>query len=237
MGSKAKIAKHILPIILRDRKPGQYYVEPFMGGGNMIDKVDGPRIGNDLNYHLIEMWKALQNGWIPPDNISEEEYKYLKAAQDIEDPVLVAWTGFLCSYGGKWFGGYINDYKEDRRSKAGVLPNHQKESKNSIVKQTPFMKGVELYCESYDALIIPPRSIIYCDPPYRGTTGYKNKFDNDLFWEWCRQKTREGHLVYISEYSAPEDFICIKEIEHQTQLANGSNSGNKLKIEKLFTLI
>ena len=37
LGSKNKIAKHLLPIILKDRKPEQYYVEPFMGGGNMID--------------------------------------------------------------------------------------------------------------------------------------------------------------------------------------------------------
>ena len=44
MGSKARIAKYILPIILKDRKEGQCYVEPFVGGANMIDKVDGQRI-------------------------------------------------------------------------------------------------------------------------------------------------------------------------------------------------
>ena len=76
LGSKNKIAKHLLPIILKNRKPEQYYVEPFMGGGNMIDKVDGLRIGNDINYYLIEMWKSLQKGWIPPDVVTEEEYKY-----------------------------------------------------------------------------------------------------------------------------------------------------------------
>ena len=41
MGSKNRIAKHILPIILKDRIENQYYVEPFVGGANMIDKVDG----------------------------------------------------------------------------------------------------------------------------------------------------------------------------------------------------
>ena len=41
MGSKNRIAKHILPIILKDRKENQYYVEPFVGGANMIDKVQG----------------------------------------------------------------------------------------------------------------------------------------------------------------------------------------------------
>jgi DNA adenine methylase len=45
MGSKNRIAKYILPIMLAERKPDQWWVEPFVGGGNMIDKVDGNRIG------------------------------------------------------------------------------------------------------------------------------------------------------------------------------------------------
>ena len=45
MGSKARIAKYILPIILKDRKPDQWYVEPFVGGGNMPDIVTGKQIG------------------------------------------------------------------------------------------------------------------------------------------------------------------------------------------------
>ena len=60
MGSKNRIAKYLLPIILKDRKDGQWYVEPFVGGANMIDKVDGNRIGADKNEFLIEMWKGLQ---------------------------------------------------------------------------------------------------------------------------------------------------------------------------------
>ncbi len=32
MGSKARFAKDILPIILKDRKPEQWYVEPFARG-------------------------------------------------------------------------------------------------------------------------------------------------------------------------------------------------------------
>ena len=32
MGSKNRIVNEILPIILKDRKPNQWYVEPFVGG-------------------------------------------------------------------------------------------------------------------------------------------------------------------------------------------------------------
>lgn len=46
MGSKDRHAKELLPIILKDRLYGQCYVEPFVGGANMIDKVDGKRNRN-----------------------------------------------------------------------------------------------------------------------------------------------------------------------------------------------
>ena len=43
MGSKARHAKELLPIILANRTEGQWYVEPFVGGANMIAKVEGLR--------------------------------------------------------------------------------------------------------------------------------------------------------------------------------------------------
>ena len=54
MGSKNRIAKHILPIMLEHRTEGMTWVEPFVGGANMIDKVEGKRIGADINFYLID---------------------------------------------------------------------------------------------------------------------------------------------------------------------------------------
>ena len=49
-GSKAKIAKYIIPFIMKELKPGFKYVEPFVGGCNVIDKVYWPiKIGYDNN--------------------------------------------------------------------------------------------------------------------------------------------------------------------------------------------
>ncbi len=76
--------------------------------------------------------------------------------------------------------------------------------------------------------------MIYCDPPYEGTTKYKDAFDHSKFWQWCRDKSNEGHIVFVSEYNAPADFECVKVVETNTQLGNGSNSGNMVKVEKLF---
>ena len=188
----------------------------------MIDKVDGLRIGNDLNYHLIEMWRALQKGWQPPDEITEDDYKYLKAAQDIEDPALVAFAGFCCSFNCKWFGSYARNSRGD---------NYARQGKNAILKQLPKMIGVELYNLDYRDLEIPEGSIIYCDPPYRGTAGYMYGLDHAAFWQWCRDKSLDGHHVYISEYSAPEDFECLLEIDHFTTF---TKTNKAKRVEKLF---
>ena len=68
MGSKNRIAKEILPIMLEKRE-NRTWVEPFVGGANMIDKVQGKRIGADINPYLIYLKKLyyicnLIPGWI-----------------------------------------------------------------------------------------------------------------------------------------------------------------------------
>ena len=55
MGSKNRIAKDILPIILKDRTPKQWYIEPFCGGLGTLDKVTSNRIASDKNKYIIEM--------------------------------------------------------------------------------------------------------------------------------------------------------------------------------------
>lgn len=236
MGSKARHAKELLPIILKDRKEGQWYVEPFVGGCNMIDKVTGNRIGADVNEYLIAMWQAVSNGWMPPETITEEYYKHIRSNKD-EDKPLAAYIGFAMSFGGKWFGGY-------RRDIAGVADNvilkaqneneQSRKSYNSLEKQARTLKGVEFFSGSYDSTYLPSNSIIYCDPPYKNTTKYKDSFDHDKFYDWCREKHKEGHQVFVSEYWMPDDFKCVWQKEVNSSLTK--NTGAKKGIEKLFTL-
>ena len=84
---------------------------------------------------------------------------------------------------------------------------------------------------SYLELEIPENSLIYCDPPYANTCRYKDDFNHDIFWDWCRAQTKSGHTVFISEYYAPNDFVCVKEIQHKTILDKNSQYP---RIEKLF---
>ena len=227
MGSKNRIAKELIPIITKDLKPNQWYVEPFVGGANMIDKIEHPyKLGADNNKYLIALLEAVQNGQELPEHITKDEYIAVKTNKDNYPDWYVGFVGFVCSFRGKFFGGYSGYYT----TKTGIQRNYIKERINNILKQN--LDGIKLVCCSYDALDIPANSVIYCDPPYNGTTKYKDSFDSDAFWQWCRDKAKEGHTVYVSEYNAPEDFKCIWEKQINSNLGGTS----KTATEKLFTI-
>lgn len=227
MGSKNRHAKFILPHILKNRKEGQYYVEPFVGGANIIDKVAGNRIGSDINFYLIELLKKMQEGvdWVPT-KVEEYQYKLCKDNKDKYPAWSVGYCGFCLSYAGKWFGGWCRDAEGKR--------NYVMEAYNNTIKQAPFLNGIEFYNCKYNELEIPKNSIIYCDPPYKNTTKYKDDFDHDLFWNWVRIKHNEGHSIFVSEYEAPDDFIILWEREISSSL--DLNTGNKKAKERLFSL-
>jgi DNA adenine methylase len=233
MGSKARFAKEILPIILKDRTEDQWYIEPFAGGMNLIQYVDGNRIANDIHPYLIAMWKEILNGWKPP-KISREEYTNVRLNKDSYPPHVVGWVGFNCSYAGKYFGGFAGE----NINKEGKFRDYQQESINNVLKQAEKLQGLRFENKHYYDLVIPNESIILCDPPYEGTTSYSvEAFDHNRFWEWCRNMSKAGHFVYICEYNAPSDFECIWQKETKSSLsAVGKNGGSKESVEKLFTL-
>jgi DNA adenine methylase len=102
LGGKSKIRKEVSSFLESIRKPNQVYLEPFVGGGWVLQEMTGERIASDGNIALIAMYKALQDGWIPPNEVSEELYRtYLVKSKtpDNSDP-LTAFIGFGCSFGG-----------------------------------------------------------------------------------------------------------------------------------------
>ena len=83
MGSKNRLAKDLLPIITADLEEGMWYVEPFVGGCNMIDKIQHPlKLGADNNKYLIALLKYVQEGNELPLHIEKEEYQKVKANPD-----------------------------------------------------------------------------------------------------------------------------------------------------------
>ena len=239
MGSKNRIAKHILPIMLEHRTPEMTWVEPFAGGMNIVDKVDGCRIANDKNKYLIAMWQGLQRGVVYPTEITKDLYDlardiYMGRETRIEHRFnmtddIVGWIGWMGSYNGRFFdGGYSGHcVGKTKRDYIG------EQIKNTL-KQVPNISDVDFISVDYRDIELRGKCLIYCDPPYKNTKQYatSKNFNHKGFWQWCRDKANEGHKVFISEYHAPDDFKCI----WQKELTNAMNTTKTYKpVEKLFT--
>lgn len=227
LGSKNRIAKHILPIMLEYRKENACWVEPFVGGANMIDKVKGWRIGSDLNEYVITLLNEMTKPNFEAPEITEEKYNDIKLNQSKYPKWVVGYAGTQLSFGATWFGSYRRDKKGER--------NYCLEARNNVNKQAKNLVGASFKNFAYDELPIPNNSIIYCDPPYdtKATKGkYKNDFDHSSFWQWCREKSKNGHTVFVSEYNAPDDFKCVWQMEMNQRMNN--NADTRKTIEKLF---
>lgn len=237
VGSKNKLSKELAPIIQKyiDKNNIHTYIEPFVGGANMIDKiVCKKRYGFDLHKQLIALLKYTQTNLNDiPDKILEEEYKKVKNNKDEYDDWYLGLVGFCASFGAKYFGGYARDSKNDNSGKwsSGAIKNLKKQALN--------IKDVEFKCCSF--LKINPdkvkNAVIYCDPPYRGTTKYKTEdFPYENFYQWCKNISK-NNIVLISEYNMPDDFKCIW--QHETKVLLDSNKSKNddgnIRIEKLYT--
>ncbi len=232
LGGKSRSAKHIVPLLKAAYEPSQAYVEPFIGSGWVMQDMDveGVRLGADIHGGLIAMWTAMQSGWLPPAEITREEWLDLQARKLEVDP-LVAYAGF-CSFGGVYFASYLAG------SAPGSKRSYQAAHQASTVRKAERLKGVELEACSYLDLALPPASLIYCDPPYAGTGRYRctPKFDSVQFWHWTQDVANAGHTVFVSEFSAPES-PAIQEVwakPTNVSIAAGQAAEHRKSTERLY---
>ena len=232
MGSKRRIAKEILPIILKNRGT-KVYVEPFCGGLNTLDKVDGKVIASDNNKYLIEMWKGLKKNLPRPYTITKSLYSRARNEYNNNTNLefsdfLIGWIGWMASYNGRFFDGGYSGHSVGKNKR-----NYINEQICNTEKQIKNLSNVNFICSDFYDLNLPNNSLIYCDIPYKNTKKYSSSknFNYDKFWNWCRKKALLGHEVFISEYEAPKDFCCI----WSKKVTNSINTSRTYHpVEKLF---
>ena len=235
VGSKNRLAKELAPIIqsyITDDTKG--YLEPFVGGANMIDKIEcDNKFGCDIHEELIELLKYIQNtNNILPTTIKEEEYNKVRLNKDKYEKWYVGFVGFCATFGAKYFGGYARGFKEDKITPRDIPA----ESIRNIEKQRKNLQNIKFKCCSYDEINKNIKDfVIYCDPPYKGTLKYTTDFDYDKFYKWCKEMSK-NNIVLISEYWMPEEFECIWEKKTTVRIDSNKKSKDKKmeRTEKLF---
>ena len=255
-GSKSRFMKVLKPLIENNLDEGMTYVEPFGGGMNSFTPINASKkIANDVNEYNIALWLLLKEQGFSGVETEWSEYlnilsncedkpngpNYLQARELYSDmkkdclsdggkypKALLGFVAYACSFGGGWWNGFIgyNEKKGENYVKEAIrgLKKHIDSAVN--MENSDFLHG------NYETIEIPDNAFVYCDPPYANTKKYANDFDNERFWDWCREliETKENIKLLISEYNAPEDFVCIWSKGVQDSMGNNTMSKN----EKLF---
>ena len=230
LGGKSRLAKSISETILSNTDRRARFIEPMVGGGNILPimaKHFDECVASDIHEDLILMWKSVSEAWIPPENISEEEYQ---AQRDAEPSALRGFVGFGATFGGKWFGGYARD----RTGRRNLVKEAQK---STLKKAEQFKEGkVTFLNSSYDEIEVSCGDVVYLDPPYTGTTTYKGtpSFDHEKFWRVLDTWVAKGAHVFVSEFSAPDDWTVVWEKERLARLGGHDEGKHRKETDKLF---
>lgn len=238
MGSKSKYAQDIVPILQKaiDDNNISTYIECFVGGANIIDKIKCEnKFGYDNCDTLIALLKLAAEDFdsVLKDGNRElwDKGKEYRKNGIMPNDMSLADIGAMEFFASFSNGGFPRGYAKNTATR-----NYFNEAYRSMKKQAPNLKGIKFNCQNYWELEPISNAVIYLDPPYQGTKpyGYKNspQMDYEHFWNWVR-KISENNLVYISEQSAPEDF----EVVWEKSVTRTTNKGNDFKAtEKLFKL-
>lgn len=237
MGSKSKVVKYIIPIIEKYIKDNDIktYVEPFVGGANVIDKIHcEKRIGADINEYLIALYqnkeKVSSLPYVDKELYSKVRNAYNRKDYSVYDKWYIGAIGFLASYNGRFFDG---GYSGLRTIANGTQRDYYIEAKKNFLEQIKLLNGVEFISGTYNLTCGQiNNALIYCDPPYRNTKQYRvsKNFNSETFWAWCREMSR-NNIVLVSEQTAPSDIECIWEQEISRTIKFNSS---KSVTEKLY---
>lgn len=246
MGSKSRIAKHIVPIIQSfiDKSGATEYYEGFVGGANIIDKIKCEnRVGCDANKYLIALLNHVKYEGLLADEVSKEEYDkvrdfYNGKGEEKFSDWYVGNVGFLASYNGRFFdGGYAKPGFE--KTKNGErYRNYYQECKRNLEEQAKNLKDITFFVADindwdWDGLDNFQDAVFYFDPPYRNTKQYgvSKDFPYGKFYDICR-KLSKNNIVIVSEESMPGDFTVIweKPVSRSIKATDKSYSTEKLFI-------
>jgi DNA adenine methylase len=230
MGGKAKVARRIVAAILADTEARDVWYEPFVGGGNVMEHA-APHfrrsVGSDAHLDLIMLWEYVTDGGMLPEFVTREEYQALRKAPS---SWLRGYAGFGASFGGKWFGGY------------GVSPRDGevvRASFRAVERQAAvFSKASTRFRWAHFGDMTPPAgSVVYCDPPYAGTTAYTTgDFDYPAFYRTLRTWAAD-RFVYLSEYAVPDDVPAKVIWSREKRMVLEKSDNARVAVENLYRIL
>lgn len=169
MGSKAKYAQYIVPILQKtiDNNNIDTYIECFCGGCNIIDKIQCKnKYAFDRSETLIALLQQVSTNF---DDVLKEGNRELwdKGKAYVKDGIMpedmsLADIGAMEFFASYCNGGFPRGYARNTASR-----NYYNEAYRNAKAQAPNLIGITFGCQNYWELDKNIKNaVIYLDPPY-----------------------------------------------------------------------
>ena len=216
-GGKVNLGRVLGPLLQQyaEEQGLTHWVEPFFGSGGVTRYLDLPhRTVSDANVDLMALWQALQDGTFrfpPKRDFTKAAWRRLRdSADDRGTPSAKrAFFGWVTTLPVRYFGTYL-----ERRNGLPMREYARRELARLrrlaqvTFRDVRFLSG-RSYLEWWPQLRRGGK-LVYCDPPYPGTTPYWDvharsgtRFDHDLFWRTLVRWGRAGNHVFVSTNEPP----------------------------------
>lgn len=191
----------------------QLYVEPFLGGGAVLQTVRGPRIGADIDERLINLWQMLTTSPAFEDTVRRLTYDentwncWHERVSPVSDVDAVAklvslrfsrgGLGTAFAWSDRLRGGQPGDVNAWENFKS-ALPQIRDSVREVIFEWQPYQRTFS----KYDM----PGTCFYCDPPYLPETrtaraAYEHEMTYKQHQELCDYLLACRGTVVISGYA------------------------------------
>lgn len=208
MGGKFRQGRVIAHFAKAALQPGDTYVEPFCGALGSAHRVAHPKMMlSDTSEAAISFWKAVHKHGVRkvvPKVLTERMYDKLKAERDPKNP-LTFFAGFGLAFGARYFAAYAPNHLPDP---VGGPAKMTETVIVSVEKKLAKMAGCQITwaCQSYETVKIPPKAVVYLDPPYQDRArahDFKGGFDYDAFWAYAARLSARIPVL-VTEFTVPK---------------------------------
>lgn len=208
IGDKKRIANHITSYINSYIYLNNIttYIEPFVGGANIIDKVICQnKIGYDNDKYLIALYKHIQFSYCSdiPLEIGAEQYIDCKEHFKNKDNKYKDWyTGIVYYLASSNLS--VEMFNKNSTCDSMAYVKYREE----LLEQFKYLQSIEFRFADYRE-IESADSLLYLDPPLFKGVNYDSitkRFNYIEFWNKAREWS-QNNIVLISSKQAPDDFI------------------------------
>lgn len=233
-GGKKKLLKRYAKLI-PSLDSFDSFVEPFFGGGAFFcNAVNDSEINeftmNDINTEIVQIYKSIQSNpelFIAKcqshalifNNLNDEEKRkeyfyflrdlYTSLPVDDIEASSILLILLKLAFGGTWKSSKENNRFWSSYGGKGKKVNIDPDLIRSWHLQ---LQNTNIKNQHYRDIEIPQTpSLIFCDPPYRGTKiDYSAPFkdaDHIELIKWCEDLARQGHTVILTNQDIGDGFF------------------------------